>query len=254
MKIERQIDQIINENVTNITSGEESLESVLAKYPQIANELRPRLEAAIWLQQVRLSVATRPGFISDSRKYLETQIESMQPHTIWQRLFRVHTPRRWAVNLATLTLLVITLAAMINDLILAARLSIPSEPLYSIKIFLEDTQLALTFNQTTKTDLYIRFSRERTTEFVGLVLQGEYEYLPTAARRLESEITAMLNSQEDIPFHEQENKQSIIVKLNETLTNEIIMLNMLKWNSPPSALSGIDLAIQAAQSGILALR
>jgi hypothetical protein len=253
MKIERQIEQIINTYLPAISSGDESLESILARYPKFANELQPRLEAAIWLQQVRLSVATRPGFIHDSRKYLETQVESMQPHTIWQRLLRIHTPQRWLINLGTLTLLVITLAALINDLILAARLSIPGQTLYSTKLVIEDIQLALTFDRTAKTDLYIRLSGERTTEFVELVLQGDYEYLPTAAGRLESEITAALDSLEDFPFHEQDNKQSTLIKLRETLTNEIFMLNMLKWTSPPSALTGINLAIQVAQSGIFAL-
>ena len=254
MKIEWQIDQIITSNLPAIIEDKASIESVLASYPQIAAELRPRLEAALWLHQVRLSVATRPGFIHDSRKYLETKIESMQPHTLWQRLFWSHTPKRWLFDLATITLMIISLGAVINDLILTARLSIPSEPLYSTKLVLEDIQLALTFNQTAKTDLYIQLSSERTTEFVELVIQGDYEYLPTAAKRLESEITATLDSLEDFPSHEQDNKQAILVKLKETLTNEVFMLNMLKWTSPPSAMTGINLAIQAAQSGIFALQ
>ena len=65
MKIERQVDQIIIENVPAIAVGDELVESVLARYPKIEAELRPRLEAAILLQQVRFSVATRPGFIHD---------------------------------------------------------------------------------------------------------------------------------------------------------------------------------------------
>jgi len=253
MKIERQIEQIINTYSPAISSGEESLESILAMYPQLANELRPRLEAVIWLQQVRLSVATRPGFIHDSRKYLEAQIKSMPPHSFWQRLFKTLTPRRWVFNFAAITLMIISLGAVINDLILTARLSIPNEPLYSTKLVIEDIQLALTFNRKAKTDLYIQLSNERTTEFVELVLQGDYEYLPSATRRLESEITATLDSLENFPIHEQDNKQATLVKLRETLTNEIFMLNMLKWTSPPSALTGINLAIHVAQSGIVAL-
>jgi hypothetical protein len=58
MKIERQIEQIIEEKLPAIAMGEESLETVVAKYPQIAGELRPRLEAAWWLQQARFSLVT----------------------------------------------------------------------------------------------------------------------------------------------------------------------------------------------------
>jgi hypothetical protein len=142
---------------------------------------------------------------------------------------------------------------VINNLVLLARLSIPGDTLYSTKLYTEDVQLALTINQTKKADLLLQFSRERTIEFIDLVLQEDYEYLPTAARRLESEITATLYSLEDTPIHEQANEQPMMDKLRETLTNEIFILNMLKWSSPPSALSGIELAIQVAQSGISAL-
>ena len=65
MKSERQIEQIINTCSPALSSGEETLELILASYPQLSIELRPRLEAVIWLHQARLSVATRPGFIHD---------------------------------------------------------------------------------------------------------------------------------------------------------------------------------------------
>jgi len=253
MKIERQVDQIIHENMPAISAGEVSVESILARYPRIEAQLRPRLEAAILLHQLRYSIATRPGFIHDSRKYLETKIISMQPRHSWQRLFRIHTPQRWAVNLATLTLLVITLVALMNDMILAARLAIPSEPLYSIKLFIEDIELALTINQTAKMDLHIQFTRERTSEIAELILHGDYEYLPTAARRLESEITIITYSLEDTPMNPQNDKLSFIAKFDETLNNVVFMLKILKWTSPSSASASINLAIQAAQSGMLAL-
>jgi hypothetical protein len=253
MKIEHQIDQIINAHLPAIFNGEETLESILLNHPQIADQLRPRLEAALWLRQAARIVEPRPGFVISSRKYLEAQIESVQPHGFWHHLMRRYTPQRWIFNIASPILVFLLLVMVINNLVLLARLSIPGDTLYSTKLYTEDVQLALTINQTKKADLLLQFSRERTIEFIDLVLQGDYEYLPTAARRLESEITATLYSLEDTPIHEQANEQPMMDKLRETLTNEIFILNMLKWSSPPSALSGIELAIQVAQSGISAL-
>ena len=254
MKIERQIDQIINENVTAITAGEESLESILARYPQMAGELRPRLEAAIWLQQVRFSVATRPGFICDSRKYLETQIRSMQPNSVWKRIAWRYTPQRWVFNVAAPIIVLLLLALVMNSAVLTARLSIPGDPLYSSKLVIEDLQLAFTFDQVDKTNLQIQQSRERALEFVELVMEGKYEYLPIAAARMETEIIASLHALNNVSKNAPAVEMPLIANLRDTLSNEISMLNILKGTSPALAHPGIDLAIQVAQSGVLALR
>jgi hypothetical protein len=254
MRIENQINQIIQDALPAITSGNETLESVVAKHPQIAAELYPRLEAAIWLQQSRFAMSTRPGYIHDSRKYLEVKIKSLQPTGFWQRLFMRYQPGRWAFNIASPIVLLFLIAMVINSTVLTAKLSIPGEPLYGTKLFLEDMRLAITFDQVSKTDLYIDYSRERTTEFVDLVLEGNYEHLPAAAQRLETEIIASLRSLERIPVKDGSMQHTMVTNLSDTLSNEVSMLNVLKQTSPSSAQPGIELAINAAQSGLLALR
>jgi hypothetical protein len=254
MKIERQIDQIINTNLLAISNGQESIESILAKYPGVASDLRPRLEAAIWLHQARLSVASRPGFIYDSRKYLETQLGSMPPISFWRRITRQYTPQRWGFNIAAPIIVFILLALIINSAVLTARLSIPGDPLYSTKLVIEDVQLALTLDTVDKANLNIRFSRERALEFIELVMDGDYEYLPTAAARMETEIIASLHSLNNVSKNDPAAEMPTIANLRDTLSNEIFMLNVLKGISPTSAHQGINLAIQVAQSGVMALR
>jgi hypothetical protein len=88
---------------------------VVARYPQIAEELLPRLEAALWLQHASLSFATRPGFVYDSRKHLEKQIASMQPRYFWQQLFRRYSPQRVVFNVAAATIVILLLALIFNS-------------------------------------------------------------------------------------------------------------------------------------------
>jgi len=254
MQTAHQIDQILQENLPAIVSGQETIESILEKHPDIADELRPQLEAVLWLQQTKKLIEPRSGYIVATRKYVEEQVQSMQPLTLWQRLLRQHAPQKWVFNIATVALLIISLVAVVNNLFLTARLAIPGDPLYSVKLAMEDTQLGLTFNPAAKTDLYIEFSRERTTEIVDLILEGDYERLPASARRLETEIIAALHSLGDISEHDPAQEQAMLNNLRETLSSEIFMLNVMKGTSPASALPGIELAIHAAQSGLLALR
>jgi hypothetical protein len=145
------------------------------------------------------------------------------------------------------------LALVINSAVLTAQLSIPGDPFYSTKLLTEDIQLALSFDQVDKTNLYMQFSRERTTELVELVLEGDYAQLPSAAERLETEIIASLHSINAIPIRNPAIERPMTAQLKETLSNEIIMLNMLKGSSPVSAYTGIELAIRVAQTGLMAL-
>jgi len=251
---ERMLDRIINAYFPAISKGGETLESILAKYPQYAGELRPRFEAALWLQQAKLVINPRSGYIISSRKYLEAQIESLRPISFWQRLFSRYSPQRWVFNITAPIIVFLLLALVLNSAVLTARLSIPGDPLYSTKLVIEDFQLALTFNQMDKTDLYIQRYRERALEFIELVMEGDYEYLPSAATRMETEIIASLYSLQDLSVNHQSFEQSLVVNLKETLTNEITLLNLLKRTSPASAWPGIVLAIQVTQSGLMVLR
>jgi hypothetical protein len=253
MKIDRQIDKLIDENISAIASGQETIDSILEKHPQYAHELRTRLEAVLWLIKARKTVEPRDGFISSTRKTMEDRFETVQPHGFWQRIFKQHTPLRWAFNVTSPVILILLLALIINNLILTARLSLPGDLLYPSKLFFEDIQLAFTFRPVDKTDLYIQLSRERTSEFVDLVLEKDYEILPAAATRLEAEINATLHSMNEIPIHDLTIDPPLTSQLRETLTNEIFMLNILKGSSQPKALPGIELAIQAAQSGMVGI-
>jgi hypothetical protein len=254
MRIERQIEKIISEYLPAIENRQETLESVLDKFPEIANELQPRLEAMLWIRRARFALATRPGYIHDSRKYLEAKIEEIQPRGLLGRIFRQYTPQRWVFNIAAPVVLVLLLALVINSALLAARLSIPGEPFYSTKLFLEDTRMAFTFNLIDKSNLYMEYSRHRTSEFVELVLDGNYEYLPAATTRLEAEIFASLNSLNKLSLADRIGAQLTETELQQTLSNEISMLRILQQSSPPNAFAEIEAAIQVAQAGIMALR
>jgi hypothetical protein len=50
---------ILDESLIAIQSGRETIDSILAKYPLLADELRPDLEAAQWLIAQRVS-SSRP--------------------------------------------------------------------------------------------------------------------------------------------------------------------------------------------------
>lgn len=256
MKNDRQIqvNEIIERYSADLYTGAETVDSIIEKYPMYAEELRPRLEALVWLTLSKRNLEPRQGFIASSRAHIEQKAATTPPLHFWERIFKDYTPQHLAFYITTPALIIVLLGLIINSLVFTARLALPGDLLYPAKLLIENTQLALTFNPEKKTVLLLQFTKERSSEFIELVLDGDYQNLPSAATRMETEIVtyaramSYLKSQ-GLPIEQVENKQ-----LNETLTNEIALLTILKGSVPPSAYAGIDQAIGVTQTGLMALR
>lgn len=254
MNKDQRLDEIIAGHLPGLRSGQETVVTILYKHPHEANALRPKLEAALWLINAGKYLSARPGFITSSRSYLVQRIQSIPPRSIWQRLIGRYSPQRWVFNLAASGLLIAVIVLMLNSLVLSARLSIPGDPLYSTKLSIEKIQVAFTLDPKDQTDLYLQFSRERTSEFVELVLDGDYAQLPAAADRTETDIIAALHSLNEVSVQQPASELPMVTNFRDTLSSEIYLLRLLKETSPSSAQPGIDLAIQVSQSAIMALR
>jgi hypothetical protein len=254
MKNERQINDIINLYAPDIASGQATVDAIIEKYPQYAQELQVRLEALQWLTVAKKNLEPRSGFIAASRNYIEQKTVNIQQQNAWQRVFTRFTPEHWAFYITAPALIVVLLALIFNSLILTARLALPGDALYSTKLLIENFRLALTVDQAKKTDLYIDYTRERSSEFIELVLDGDYKLLPSAAMRLETSLVNTLRSLNTLDKQEYEIAQPMTAELRDTLSSELTMLRLLKGSSPPSATPGINLVMNVAQSGLMALR
>jgi hypothetical protein len=254
MKNDRQIDDIIDLCAPDLASGQVTVEVIIEKYPQYAQELRIRLEALQWLSATKKNLEPRPSFITASRNYIEQQTANIRQQTAWQRIFTRFTPEHWAFYITAPALIVVLLALIFNSLVLTAQLALPGDALYSTKLLMENIRIGLTTDQEKKTDLYIDYTRERSSEFIELVLDGDYELLPSAAMRLETGLINSLRSLNNLDKQEYEVAQPMTAELRETLSSELTMLHLLKGSSPPSATPGINLVINVAQSGLMALR
>ena len=65
-----------------------SVEQALSHFPDIANDLRPELDAALWLRQQRQALSAYKWEIGLSRRRLENRLLLQRPdwHTYWRRL------------------------------------------------------------------------------------------------------------------------------------------------------------------------
>ncbi len=247
------IQTIIDEVFPKLIAGEISLESVLEAHPTQADELQEALQTALWLDAQQTGLEPRPGYLETSRKWVMKSIKATRV-TFWQRLWRPHSPQRFALQALSLSLLIVSLVLVINTINLASRLALPGDLLYPAKLSIERMHLALTYDPQAQARLQIEFTQHRTTEIVQLVLENEDEFLPESVSRLEAQIYQGLVDLENAQKDDAVQSQLLIATMKTSLENEKFILTVLRDLQPAYAFTDLTQAIEATNAGLNALQ
>jgi hypothetical protein len=146
-----------------------SLDAALNRYPGLAAELKPLLEAAQRAQT--LSGRDLPlGAISRGRMRVLSAAEDLRAARSPRFLHR----SSWRNALITfVTVLVLLLGG--NGLLVASAQSLPGDPLYAIKRSVEQTQLFFLFDPTQRQAMQITLSQRRVDETKSLITNNRVE-------------------------------------------------------------------------------
>src|SRR5512147_1308267 len=93
MRLKREkVELVLESCLEMIHSGQETIDSVLTQYPNLADVLRPELEMALWLGEKRKVLDPRTGFVYASRGRLIAQVQQ-------ENGFEKALPRFWLFGL-----------------------------------------------------------------------------------------------------------------------------------------------------------
>lgn len=162
-----------------ISSGSGTVDSVVSKYPDYSEQLKPALEAAQWLQSRSEVFNPRPGFVQLSQRRLVNRFKhnsSWIGATSTETLSRIPAffqERRMIVQYsALLTLTAVLLFVGYRSTNFLIQRSIPGDPLYATKLAQEEVQVSLTSNEEEEARLRIKFAQRRVIEMQELILVG----------------------------------------------------------------------------------
>ncbi len=172
----RQMDGLLDTCLQRILSDGEALEAVLADYPALAGELRPRLEAALWLQQRSAALAARPGFLAARRRDLLAQLAGDKKKTL------VPAPQSEILRLAAAAFLFALVLLVGNGLLVAAGGALPGQGLYPVRAFSEYLRLAWVSDPAHEAALQLDYAQQYLLDYANLVSRGDYESARVALR------------------------------------------------------------------------
>jgi len=162
----KEFKDILDECLQRMLVDGESPEECLAAYPQHADELKPLLITAFSAKQTADSLEPRPEFKASARYQFRTALQEAAPRKT--RLFPA-----WRFRWATALTAILFMLMAGSGLVVASGTSMPDNPLYSVKLAVEQMQLNLTFSDLGKANLYAKFSDRRVSEIMHMAQKGD---------------------------------------------------------------------------------
>jgi uncharacterized membrane protein YgcG len=138
------------------------LEVILQRYPELAEDLRPILQASIDARRLA-GPAPSAQVVQRNRAKLLQQAASLRTEKPRRSIWFPST-QKWAMALALLVLFLFSGTSLVR----AASGSLPGDSLYAVKRSWENLTLALTFNSQERWGLEVQFANTRLEELQEL--------------------------------------------------------------------------------------
>ncbi len=129
----------------------------------------------------------------------------------------------------------------------ASQNALPAEPLYPVKIAIEDLQLSLSSDEAVDAYLLLQFIQRRVNEMTALVGEERFEYISIPVARYNDSLLQLATIIIGYLDRDDPRAQELISLLSEALTNHEIVLSTLLETVPASASSDIELAIHVSK-------
>lgn len=150
------------------------IDTVLFRYPEFAEELRPILEASVGARQMAVPVPSAEVVRRNRARVLQRAAQLRK--TVAKPR---STPRRiWFTSLRRVAVTMIVVALLFvsgTSLVRAASTTVPGDQLYPVKRTWEDVLLLFTFNSQQREALEIEHENERHHELRELFAEGRSE-------------------------------------------------------------------------------
>lgn len=230
------------------------VDAALALYPDLAEELRPSLEAALWLTSQQAAFNPPPGFLAASKKRLVAEIQSQPVQRVspFQQIFSVFNQKR--VVASALVILFIIFLITGNTVAKAAQAAIPGDAGYPLKISIEKVQITFAGSSEKATQLQVAFVERRLGEMESLILEGRYDYIPKSAIRFQDDAEQTIQAINQLKAKDPQQAKQLSQELELLLTNHSMTLNVLIQMVPPKTQAALSEAIQVSTNDAYELR
>lgn len=271
---EQRIALVLQTCLDAVQSGEDTFEGVLARYPELEEELRPQLEYALWLVSRRPMLEPDADFVRRSRARLMARIQAEQRSAARAAARAsndgsrrppppIPAPSSWLGNVLAvfrvspgLIRVAVTLAVVLVLVLGADRLventqaAIPGEAGYSVKRTVEDLALAVSSDPGQHVVLNLEYSQRRLSETALLVEKARYLDANETLSEFEENVRGAVASLGEIHDRDTVHKELLAMTIQEKLDSNAEQLTSLLPRVPETVKPSVNRAITVSNSGM----
>jgi hypothetical protein len=232
----KEFDEALQSCLDLIRGGRETIDSVVARYPEYADDLRAQLEVATWLTSARDAFEPSPEFVTASRRRLVSRIQqesrpSVSVAPTWiERLQQFFAPQKFA---PVAFVLVLMLALFVSGTVVSAsRKAIPGDNLYSVKLTLEQIALAASLDEKKDAELSIQMVENRLTEIKSLIVEQRYDEVVATIEESTEQISKTVELIQTVDEQDSLFAAGLANELNGILNMQEGILKVLARNTP----------------------
>ncbi len=234
----KEFDEALQSCLDLIRGGRETINSVVARYPEYGDELRAQLEIALWLSSASTALDPRPGFVAASRSRLVSRIQrESQPDLIppmtWAERLQNFLSAQKVAPVAFVFILMLGLVVS-GTVVSASQISLPGDDLYSVKLTLEQLALATSLDEKNDAELQIQHVENRLTEVQALIVEERYEEVAGTIQEYEEQVSKTLETIQTVSDQDRFIAYELAAQLEGILAEQKNILAALSINAPES--------------------
>jgi hypothetical protein len=186
MRQSTEFDDILNECLERVLHGG-TVDECLSRFPQYADKLKPLLDTGLQVKKAA-SVQPRPEFRANARLQFQATLTASKSKPKTPFLDWLKQPQWAAVTaFALLVVLGTATAAVANG-------SMPDQPLYPVKLAMENIQISLTPSAESRGELYARFLGRRVDEIATMAAENKPDKIALVTNRLDAMVSIIAAS------------------------------------------------------------
>ncbi|MFC1906104.1 DUF5667 domain-containing protein [Chloroflexota bacterium] len=229
------IEDALNDCIERMADGE-LLDDCLASYPDLADELKPLLVMSQTVTDSTAAIKPRPEFKAEARYKFHAALAAKEKKTAKAAPLR----RRWSLRWATIALAVLIVFVVGGTTGVASADSVPGEPLYRVKTFVERVQMGITIGADRRANLHVKFAERRSNEMQTMVNQGNLEEANNLGVRLINHLTQAKLAAPLILESE-----DIVTRLETLANRQVALLEIIYDKAPEGAQGSIETLINS---------
>ena len=234
-------DEILDECLLAVASGQMSVEDCLHRYPQVAAQLEPLLQTAV---QVR-TLPRPPGLDAEKRRAIEQQLLNRAVQfkaPIAPRPSQRPASKSLRLRWGWVALVCFVLFIGGTGLVTASAGSLPSDALYPVKRLAEQISVATT-SGADQVNLRVDLARRRLDEFEALAKRDDVR--PELMTEALNEMATALQAAAALPDEQRQQVADAIVRLTD------VHLALAASTSPRASLAtraSLEASVAAAET------